>query len=108
MVITPQFVLILARKKSETVLQGFFNAGVNYMGGMDIKGDYGKAIGSSLNFKITGAATFGYNDVGEIDMSLYTAGATLLASAADPLGATPKHFAGRNALSCAPENGAIH
>ena len=74
MSITPQFVLALARKKSETMLEGFFAAGVNYAGGFDIKGDLGKTIGSSLKFAITGEPQFGYDFVGEMPMSMYTAG----------------------------------
>lgn len=74
-VMTPQFVLVLARKQSATQLQGFFTAGVNYSGGNDIKGDYGKVIGSSLKFKITGKPYYG-PEVGTIPMSEYTAGST--------------------------------
>jgi hypothetical protein len=85
MSITPQFVLALARKKSSTQLQGFFAAGVNYAGGMDIKGDYGKIIGSSLKFAITGEPKFGHDAVGTFPMSDYTAGATGLIASADPL-----------------------
>ena len=73
-VFTPQFALILARKKSDTMLEGFFSAGVNYLGGNDIKGDYGKVIATSLKFKISGKPTYG-KKVGEIAMSLYRAGA---------------------------------
>jgi hypothetical protein len=73
-VLTPQFILQLARKQSDTMLQGFFAAGVNYLGGNDIKGDYGKVIGSSLKFKISGEPLVGYAKVGPIAMSLYTAG----------------------------------
>jgi len=72
MSMTPQFTLVLARKKSDTVLEGFFSAGVNYAGGNDIKGDYGKVIGTSLKFKITGKPQVGYAKVGDIPMSLYT------------------------------------
>ena len=84
MVITPQFALYLARKKTETTLEGFLAAGVNYAGGNDIKGDYGKIIGSSLKFAISGEPKFGYEEVGEIPMVLYTAGSdgTQIASAA--------------------------
>ena len=85
-VIIPQFILALARKQSDTVLQGFFLAGVNYAGGCEIKGDYGKAIGSSIKFKITGSLTVGYNSVGPIPMALYTAGASGIQTAsADPV-----------------------
>jgi len=73
MVFTPQFLLILARKKSDTVLEGFFSAGVNYAGGNDIKGDYGKVIGSSLKFKITGEPKVGYEEVGDFPLSVYNA-----------------------------------
>jgi hypothetical protein len=71
-VITPAFILILAIE-SETAdkLQGFFVAGVNYSGGNDIKGDYGKIIGSSLKFKITGSVKVGATAVGLIDKALY-------------------------------------
>jgi len=97
MMITPQFALILARvklpapwpnqsKTTPTSLQAFFSAGVNYAGGMEIKGDYGKAIGSSLKFKITGKPTYGYEEHPTlIPYSLYTAGATLIASAGAPV-----------------------
>ncbi|MCL2710277.1 MAG: hypothetical protein FWE95_05300 [Planctomycetaceae bacterium] len=74
MVTTPQFILTLARKKSSTKLEGFFSAGVNYSGGNEIKGDLGKAMKTSLKFKITGESLVGYDEVGEIDMSLYEAG----------------------------------
>jgi len=67
---TPQFALVLARKSGE-VLQGFFSAGVNYAGGNDIQGEYGKVIGSSLKFNISGEAKFGYEEVGTFPMSLY-------------------------------------
>ena len=83
MVITPQFILALARKQSDTVLQGFFLAGVNYAGGNEIKGDYGKAIGSSLKFKISGKPTVGYDEVGTFPMSLYEAGAGIITASAD-------------------------
>ena len=73
MVVTPQFILTLARKKSDTTLEGFFSAGVNYAGGNDIKGDLGKAMKTSLKFKITGEVLVGYEEVGEIAMSLYNA-----------------------------------
>ncbi|MCL2710771.1 MAG: hypothetical protein FWE95_07810 [Planctomycetaceae bacterium] len=76
MVIVPQFVLSLARKKNETTLEGFFTAGVNYGGGNDIKGELGKALKTSLKFKITGEPKVGYDEVGEIPMSDYTAGST--------------------------------
>ena len=76
MVFTPQFVLYLARKKSETELQGFFAAGVNYAGGSEIKGDYGKILGSSLKFAISGEPQYGENKVGIISMAHYKAGAT--------------------------------
>jgi hypothetical protein len=75
MAVTPQFTLILARKKNATTLEGFFAAGVNYAGGNDIQGDYGKIIGSSLKFAITGEPQYGYDDVGDIPMSMYVAGA---------------------------------
>lgn len=76
MAVTPEFILTLARKKSKTVLEGFFAAGVNYAGGMDITGDYGKVVKSSLKFSITGEPLYGYDDVGDIAMSLYEAGKT--------------------------------
>ena len=72
MVFTPQFILTLARKKDATTLEGFFSAGVNYAGGNEIKGDLGKAMKTSLKFKITGETLVGYDKVGDIDMSLYT------------------------------------
>jgi hypothetical protein len=84
MVFTPQFVLYLARKKSDTMLEGFFSSGVNYAGGNDIKGDFGKVIGSSLKFDISGEAKYGYDEVGEIPMELYTAGATAAPTTPDP------------------------
>jgi hypothetical protein len=71
MVFTPQFLLILARKQSDTELQGVFSAGVNYAGGNDIQGEYGKVVGSSLKFQITGEPKVGYNEVGTFPMSLY-------------------------------------
>jgi len=74
MVLTPQFILTLARKKSDTTLEGFFSAGVNYSGGNEIKGDLGKAMKTSLKFKITGETLVGYAKVGDIAMSLYEAG----------------------------------
>jgi hypothetical protein len=70
-VITPQFMLILAKKKSDTVLEAFFAAGVNYSGGNDLKGDYGKIIGSSLKFKISGEPKVGFAACGEIPMTWY-------------------------------------
>ncbi|MDR1270633.1 MAG: hypothetical protein LBK82_14015 [Planctomycetaceae bacterium] len=71
-VITPQFILILAiQSETDGKLQGFFAAGVNYSGGNDIKGDYGKIIGSSLKFKITGSVKAGATAVGLIDKELY-------------------------------------
>ena len=87
MVITPQFILCLARKISDSTLQGFFLSGVNYAGGNDIKGDYGKAIGSSLKFKISGEPKVGYDQVGNIPMSLYIAGAdsNIEITSADPV-----------------------
>ena len=72
MVLTPQFILTLARKKDENTLEGFFSAGVNYAGGNDINGDYGKVLKTSLKFKITGEPLVGYENVGDIAMSLYT------------------------------------
>jgi hypothetical protein len=42
---------------------------------MEIKGDLGKAIKSSLKFAITGEPKFGYKAVGDIAMSVYKAGA---------------------------------
>ena len=56
-------------------LQGFLAAGVNYKGGKDIKGDYGKVIKTSLKFEISGESKQGYDKVGIIAMSLYKAGA---------------------------------
>ena len=73
---TPQFALYIGRKKNSTTLEGFFAAGVNYAGGMDINGDLGKAVKSSLKFAITGEPKYGYADVGELPMSMYTAGST--------------------------------
>ena len=70
MVMTPQFILILARKKGAG-LEGFLSAGVSYAGGNDLKGDYGKTIGSSLKFKITGEVKSGYAAVGPVSMQLY-------------------------------------
>ena len=70
MVMTPQFILILARKKGAG-LEGFLSAGVNYASGNDLKGDYGKTIGSSLKFKITGEVKSGYAAVGPVSMELY-------------------------------------
>jgi hypothetical protein len=71
--LTPQFVLTLATKKDDDTLEGFFSAGVNYAGGNEIKGDFGKFIGSSMKFKITGKPSVGYEEVGDIDMALYEA-----------------------------------
>ena len=85
MVMTPQFILILARKKSATMLEGFFAAGVNYGGGNDTKGDYGKAIGSSMKFNISGEPKVGYDEVGDIPMDLYTSSGTQVASAINAL-----------------------
>jgi hypothetical protein len=71
-IITPEFILILAiQSEDEDKLQGFFAAGVNYSGGNDLKGEYGKVIGSSLKFKITGSVKVGADAVGMIDKSLY-------------------------------------
>ncbi len=71
-VITPQFILILATTcTTPGKLQGWFAAGVNYNGGNEIKGDYGKIIGSSLKFKISGTVKVGAPNVGLIDESLY-------------------------------------
>ncbi|MDR1383323.1 MAG: hypothetical protein LBJ67_05700 [Planctomycetaceae bacterium] len=71
-VISPQFLLILAVGSTTSgKLKGFFAAGVNYSGGNDIKGDYGKIIGSSLKFKISGLVKAGYDEIGEINKSLY-------------------------------------
>jgi hypothetical protein len=62
-VITPQFILILAiEHEDEDKLQGFFASGINYLGGNDIKGDLGKAIGSSMKFKISGKPLWGFGD----------------------------------------------
>ena len=84
-IITPQFVLLLARKQSDTLLQGFLAAGVNYSGGNDIKGDYGKIIGSSLKFKASGKPSFGYEEVGTLPMSLYNAGGGTPIANVDPV-----------------------
>ena len=86
MVVTPQFALALARKKSDSMLEGFLCGGVNYLGGYDIKGDLGKKIGSSLKFKFTGTVLYGYEKVGDIAMSLYRAGATGVQGASADLG----------------------
>ncbi|MDR2757618.1 MAG: hypothetical protein LBC20_18160, partial [Planctomycetaceae bacterium] len=71
-VTSPQFILILAiQHTTETLLQGFFAAGVNYAGGNDIKGDYGKTMGSSMKFKITGTPKWGFTEVGTFNKTLY-------------------------------------
>ncbi|GHT28041.1 hypothetical protein FACS18942_08080 [Planctomycetales bacterium] len=77
---TPQFILMLGIYPADTplgtvpaTLDGFFAAGCNYAGGGDIKGDYGKVIGSSLKFKLTGQVKIGTAEVGSIDYQLYTA-----------------------------------
>lgn len=72
MVFTPQFMLALATETNDPeTLQGFFAAGVNYQSGSDLKGDYGKIIGSSLKFKITGEPKWGFAEVGTIAKTLY-------------------------------------
>jgi hypothetical protein len=72
-VTSPQFILILAiQHTTATLLQGFFAAGVNYAGGNDIKGDYGKTMGSSMKFKITGTSKWGFTEVGTFPKTLYT------------------------------------
>jgi len=63
-------------RKKGLFLEGFFLAGVNYGGGMDIKGTLGKTVGSSLKFEITGEPKIGYGVVGTFPMTDYTAGAT--------------------------------
>lgn len=71
-VTSPQFILILAiEHATSTLLQGFFAAGVNYAGGNEIKGDYGKTMGSSMKFKITGNTKWGFTEVGTFNKSLY-------------------------------------
>jgi hypothetical protein len=75
LVITPQFVVMLARRQSATTLHGFLVAGVNYSGGVDIQGNYGNVIGTSLKFKLSGKPIYGFDKVGTIPMSLYNAGA---------------------------------
>jgi hypothetical protein len=74
LVITPQFMLILATTGGTSgALKGFWAAGVNYNGGNEIKGDYGKIIGSSLKFKASGEVKVGFTEVGLIPMALYEA-----------------------------------
>ena len=51
--------------------------------GFDIKGDYGKIIGSSLKFKVTGEPKSGYDEVGKVAMSLYTGGGGTQTASAD-------------------------
>jgi hypothetical protein len=75
LVITPQFILILATTGgAEGALKGFWAGGVNYNGGNELKGEYGKIIGSSFKFKASGEPKVGFTDVGEIAMALYEAG----------------------------------
>jgi hypothetical protein len=70
--ITPQYILVLAYQHTDPdKLQGFFAAGVNYLGGNDLKGEYGTTIGSSLKFKITGAVKAGTEEVGVLQKSIY-------------------------------------
>jgi hypothetical protein len=75
MAITPQFLLVLARKKDADTLEGFYASGVNFGGGLGLDGTYGKAVKSGMKFDGTGKPLIGYDEVGEISMTDYTAGA---------------------------------
>jgi hypothetical protein len=77
-IITPQFTLILAIVNTIQAgtgdiltLQPFYASGVNYSGGAELKGDLGKAIGSSLKFKISGEPIMGTTDLDPIAYSYY-------------------------------------
>ena len=71
-VVTPNFVYLLATTSPDPEkLDVFLIAGVNYLGGRDIKGDYGKVIGTSFKFKITGKPKVGTKECGRIAISLY-------------------------------------
>lgn len=71
-VVSPQFALLLATTCDEpTKLDVWFIAGVNYLGGREIKGDFGKIIGSSLKFKVSGKPKVGTAECGQIDIALY-------------------------------------
>jgi hypothetical protein len=59
-VVTPQFVLLLATTCNEAdKLDVWMLAGVNYLGGREIKGDLGKSVGTSFKCKITGKPKVG-------------------------------------------------
>jgi hypothetical protein len=38
---------------------------------MELKGDYGKIIGSSLKFELTGEPKYGYAAVGDFEIGIY-------------------------------------
>lgn len=71
-VVSPQFALLLATTcDDKTKLDVWMIAGVNYLGGREIKGDFGKIIGSSIKFKMTGKPRVGTSECGQIDIGLY-------------------------------------
>lgn len=71
-VVSPQFVLLLATtSEDKDKLDVWMIAGVNYLGGREIKGDFGKVIGSSIKFKMTGKPKIGTTECGQIAIDLY-------------------------------------
>jgi hypothetical protein len=77
-IMVPQFFLLMATtmQSDPDKLQVFWAAGVNYNGGKEIKGDTGKAIGSSLKFKISGRVISGTDACGTINKTYYAGSAS--------------------------------
>ena len=71
-IVSPQFVFLMATTSDDPEkLDVFLAAGVNYLGGRDIKGDFGKVIGTSFKFKVTGKSKVGTAECGQLDIAFY-------------------------------------